>query len=378
MTRSRIYLDHAATTPLSSSAKEKMIEVMDRFGNPSSLHEHGRMAKHEIDWAREQISSALGCLFAEVVFTGSGTEAANLAIIGCALANEDSNRKRILLSSIEHHCVLNTQPILERLGYQAELIPVDRESRVHLQKLDQMLSEDVLLVSVMSVNNETGMKQKISDIAAMTHRVGATLHCDHVQGFMKLGDAKVVQADLVSIAGHKVNGPKGVGALAVMNGTKIKPLLTGGEQERELRGGTENLLGIVGFGAAVNQYEQMELWPMQVELMDILKSAGAVPTVENHLQTLDSHVHVRFPGIDAETLLIRLDREGISASSGAACSSGSVEPSHVMLACGYSEEQAKEGVRFSLGLGNNLEEIQRAGEIIVSVVEEIRRRRGNK
>jgi cysteine desulfurase len=377
MNSRRIYLDHAATTPLSSSAREKMIAVMDQFGNPSSLHEHGRMAKHEIDWAREQISSALGCLFAEVVFTGSGTEAANLAIIGCALANEDSRRNRILLSSIEHHCVLNTRPLLELLGYKVELITVDRESLVSLESLRAILDETVLLVSLMSANNETGMIQPIREIVGLAHEVGAVVHCDHVQGFLKPIPNPAEVADLVSIAGHKVNGPKGVGALAVLNGTKIKPLLTGGEQERELRGGTENMLGIVGFGAAVSNYEIADLRSMRQSLRQALVAAGGVPTVEDSDKTLDSHLHLRFPGIDAETLLIRLDREGISASSGAACSSGSIEPSHVMLACGYSEEQAKEGVRFSLGFGNTPEETEKAGETIAAVVKEIRRRRGN-
>lgn len=353
-----------------------MVSVMDRFGNPSSLHEHGRMAKHEIDWAREQVSNALGCLFAEVVFTGSGTEAANLAIIGRALANEDSRRNRILLSSIEHHCVLNTRPILERLGYKVELIPVDKESLVSLESLQEMLDDTVLLVSVMSANNETGMIQPLNEVTHLTHEIGATVHCDHVQGFLKSVPNPAAFADLVSVAGHKVNGPKGVGGLAVLNGTKIKPLLTGGEQERELRGGTENMLGIVGFGAAIKDHKLPDLSPMRETLLQTLLDAGGVSTVNDSARTLDSHLHLRFPGIDAETLLIRLDREGISASSGAACSSGSIEPSHVMLACGYSEEQAKEGVRFSLGLGNTLEEIERAGKIIVAVVEEIRRRRG--
>lgn len=353
-----------------------MVSVMDLFGNPSSLHEHGRMAKHEIDWAREQVSNALGCLFAEVVFTGSGTEAANLAIIGRALANEDSRRDRILLSSIEHHCVLNTRPILERLGYNVELIPVDRESLISLDCLLDILDDSVLLVSVMSANNETGMIQHLSEVTRLAHEVGATVHCDHVQGFLKSVPNPAEFADLVSVAGHKVNGPKGVGALAVLNGTKIKPLLTGGEQERELRGGTENMIGIVGFGAAIKDHKLPDLSPMREMLRQTLLDAGGVSTVYDSARTLDSHLHIRFPGIDAETLLIRLDREGISASSGAACSSGSIEPSHVMLACGYSEEQAKEGVRFSLGLGNTLEEIERAGKIIVAVVEEIRRRRG--
>lgn len=368
----RIYLDHAATTALLPAVQSRMVEAMDRFGNPSSLHEHGLAAKHLIDQARETLSHALRCLFAEVVFTGGGTEAANLAIIGTALGNKDKRRDRVLLSAVEHHCVLNTRPLLERLGYRVELIPVDRESRLDIKALKRMLDDTVLLVSVMSANNETGMLQPISLVSDLTRAVGARYHCDHVQGFLKIGQ---VNADLVSVSAHKINGPKGVGALAVLNGTKIKPLITGGEQEREMRGGTENLLGIVGFGAAIENFQKPDLASMRDCLFDQMESLGAIPTVTDRTQTLDSHVHVRFPGIDAETILIRLDREGISASSGAACSSGSIEPSHVMLECGYSEEEAKEGLRFSLGVGNTMEEIERAGEIIAEVTKSIRKNR---
>ncbi len=372
----RIYLDHAATTPLLPSVRKRIDEVMDFYGNPSSLHEHGRTAKHEIDWAREKASDALGCLFAEVVFTGSGTEAANLAIIGAAFANENPNRNHILLSAIEHHCVLNTRMLLERLGYRVELIPVDRESKLDLDALSSLLKEDVLLVSVMSANNETGMIQPVREVADQAHAKGIILHCDHVQGFLKAIPNPCEVADLVSIAAHKVNGPKGVGALAVLNGTKIKPLLSGGEQERELRGGTENLLGIVGFGAAIDGHTAVDYKAMRDRLGNTLVDAGAILTVTDASLTLDTHFHVRFPGIDAETLLIRLDREGISASSGAACSSGSIEPSHVLLACGYSDKQAKEGVRFSLGYGNTMDEIGRAAEKVAEIVGEMRKRRG--
>ena len=371
----RIYLDHAATTALLPGVTQQLSQVFDAFGNPSSLHEHGRMAKHHVDRAREIVSKALGCLFAEIVFTSGGTEAANLAIVGCAMANEQPSRRRILMSSVEHHCVLATKPLLERLGYEVEQIPVDRESRGRLDVLESMLDESVLLVSVMSVNNETGMRQPIQEVGAKAHRVGAKVHSDHVQGFLKDVANPVEYADLVSVSAHKVNGPKGVGALAVLNGTKIKPLVAGGEQEREVRGGTENVLGIAGFGAAVDLHQATRLDEMQHRLLAGLKIFGAVPTVANASQTVDSHVHVRFPGIDAETLLIRLDREGISASSGAACSSGSIEPSHVLLACGYSEAEAKEGIRFSLGFGNTMEEIERALVIIERCVSEIRLRR---
>jgi cysteine desulfurase len=369
----RIYLDHAATTALLPDVKARMTEAMERFGNPSSLHDHGRNAKHEIDWSREIVAEALGCMFAEVVFTGSGTEAANLAIIGSALANDDIRRSRILLSAVEHHCVLHTQPLLEKLGYTVELIPVDRESFVDLKRYEAMLGGDVLLVSVMSANNETGAIQPLKEVISLAHKKKIKVHCDHVQGFLKaIPNPIMLGADLVSVAAHKINGPKGVGALAVLNGTKIKPLITGGEQEREMRGGTENVIGIVGFGEAILGHKVMKLRVLRDRFLDSLLTIGAVATVKDRARTLDSHVHVRFPGIDAETLLIRLDREGISASSGAACSSGSIEASHVLLACGYTELESKEGLRFSLGVGNTAEELGRAFEAISRCLHEIR------
>jgi cysteine desulfurase len=369
----RIYLDHAATTALLPDVKSRMTEAMDRYGNPSSLHEHGRLAKHEIDWSREIVAESLGCLFAEVVFTGSGTEAANLAILGTALGNSDPTRNRILLSSIDHHCVLNTRSHLEKLGYVVDLVPVDHESFIDLRAYESMLGEDVLLVSMMSANNETGSIQPLKEAISLARKHKIKFHSDHVQGYLKaIPNPILLGADLITVAAHKVNGPKGVGALAVLNGTKIKPLVTGGEQEREMRGGTENVIGIVGFGEAILGHKVQKLRVVRDRFLDCLLSIGAVPTIKDRSRTLDSHIHVRFPGIDAETLLIRFDREGISASSGAACSSGSIEASHVLLACGYSEVEAKEGLRFSLGVGNTVEEIGRAFEIVSKCLVEIR------
>ena len=370
---SRIYLDHAATTALLPDVKARMTEAMERFGNPSSLHEHGRNAKHEIDWSREIVAEALGCMFAEVVFTGSGTEAANLAILGTALANEDSRRNRILLSAVEHHCVLNTQFHLEKLGYKVDLIPVDRESFLDLKRFERLIDDDVLMVSVMSANNETGSIQPLKEVISLSHKRKAKVHCDHVQGFLKaIPNPIMLGADLVSIAAHKINGPKGVGGLAVLNGTKLKPLVCGGEQEREMRGGTENVIGIVGLGEAILGHKSLKLRVLRDRFLDTLLTLGAVPTVKDRTRTLDSHIHVRFPGIDAETMLIKLDRSGISASSGAACSSGSIEPSHVLVACGYSENISLEGIRFSLGVGNTAEELGRAFTIVSECLSEIR------
>jgi cysteine desulfurase len=366
----RIYLDHAATTPLAPEAKNAMVPWLDS-GNPSSLYEQGRKAKAAIDTAREIVSDALGCLFAELLFTSGGTESANLAIVGAALGRKDRNRNRILLGAAEHHCVLHTQGILEQLGFIVELVPVDCQGVINLQALDRAIGEDIFLVSIQHANNELGTINPIPIISEMVHRVGAIVHTDAVQSFMKLPGWRVedLGADLVSVSAHKVNGPKAVGALYVRAGTKIKSLVGGGGQEREVRGGTENVAGIVGFGAAVQGHlskKSEDLTPAIERFIGSLEAIGAVRSVPE-ISPLKI-VHVRFPGRSAETLLIALDRAGVSASSGAACSSGSIEPSHVLKACGYSDAECREGLRFSIGQGTSEADLVEASERIAKVV----------
>lgn len=369
-----IYLDHAATTPLHPKVKEAMADTLEAFGNPSSLHSEGRKSKQIIDQAREKVSRALGCEFAEIIFTSGGTEASHLAIIGAALANQNPNRNRIILSSVEHHCVLGTETLLTKLGYQVELIPVTRNSIVDLGQLESILNEQTLLVSLMSANNETGAIQPIQDALAMTKNAGALFHSDHVQGFKKEVPNPIQQgADLLTVSAHKINGPKGVGATYVRAGVKVKPLISGGEQEREQRGGTENLVGISGFGTA-STLPTFSVRSIRDTFLDSILQNGAIETTNRGL-TLGTHAHVRFPGIDAETILIRLDREGVCASSGAACSSGSVEVSHVLTACGYSETEAREGLRFTFGSGNTEPEALQAAAILSAIVGEIRKNR---
>ncbi|HVT13296.1 MAG TPA: cysteine desulfurase family protein [Fimbriimonadaceae bacterium] len=364
----RIYLDHAATTPLVPEVREAMAPWLEReFGNPSSLHEEGRRARAAIDQARETLSGRLGCLFAEVLFTSSGTEAANLAIVGAALANEDSSRRRVLMGAAEHHCVLHTRPLLERLGYQVETIPVDQTARVRLDILEEMLGPDVLLVSVMHANNELGTMQPVEEVAILARRHGALYHCDAVQTF------GFPDADLVTYSAHKIYGPKGSGAIYIRAGTKVKPLAVGGGQEREMRAGTENVAGIVGFAAAVRALPSHFDSAVRDAFLARLASAGFAPTVSDACETLAGHAHGRFPGIDAETMLIRLDRAGISASSGAACSSGSLEPSHVLLACGYSEKEAREGLRFTFGRSSPMEDAEEAAERVIECAAALRK-----
>lgn len=380
-TRERIYLDHAATTPLCDEARAAMRPWLgDDFGNPSSLHAEGRAAKQAIDQAREALSEALGCLFAEVLFTSGGTEAANLAIIGAALQHQGAGRDRILIGAAEHHCVLGTVPMLRALGYFVDLVPVDREARFDLDAFEDALGDDVLLVSCMHANNEFGSINPIRQIAGLTHRCGALLHTDAVQSFLSPELAWHVadlDADVVTVSAHKVYGPKGAGAIWVRAGLKLKPLIAGGGQEREVRGGTENVAAIAGFGAAVRAAwgQNGNPKPARDAFVEAVIPHGAAPTVDLGGGVLTTHAHVRFPGIDAETMLIVLDRLGVAASSGAACSSGSVEPSHVLLAAGFSQKEAREGLRFSFGRGASVELARRAALRVSEAVAQIRSQR---
>lgn len=351
----RIYLDHAATTPLCPEAWAAMVPWLEEeFGNPSSLHQEGRRARQAIDEAREHVSARLGCLFAEVVFTSSGTEAMNLALIGFALANRGGDRQRILMSAGEHHAALHAAPFLRSIGFVIEFVPMSRSGRLALDRLESSLDDDVLLLSLMHANNELGTIQPVEEAAALCRPRGIAFLCDAVQTFCRAETPWTVDslgADLVAISAHKVNGPKGVGALYVGAGTKLQPLSLGGGQERELRAGTENVAGIAGFGAAVRRPLLASAERSRDEFLRSLEEAGVdfLRSVPPEVPCLSGHAHLRMPGITAESMLIRLDRMGVAASSGAACSSGSLEPSHVLLAAGYSESEAKEGLRFTMG-----------------------------
>jgi len=370
----RIYLDHAATTPVHPDVAAAMTPWMAaEFGNPSSLHAEGRRAREAVDEARLALSERLGCLFAEVIFTSSGTEAANLAILGAALGNPEPRRNRVLMSAAEHHCVLHTAPILERLGYAVERVRVDRYARLDLEDLAQKLGDDVLLVCAMHANNEVGTLQPILEVSDLVKKTGALLFCDAVQTLaaVKGWTVDTLGVDLLAASAHKVQGPKGVGALYIRAGTPVKPWTVGGGQEREMRAGTENVAAIVGFAKALSQPLMSPQREARDSFLAALEAGGAVRTVPETVPCLDGHAHVRFPGASAESMLILLDRMGVSASSGAACSSGSLEPSHVLLACGYSEAEAKEGLRFTFGEGNTVEEGLVAAERVLAALKRV-------
>ncbi len=290
-------------------------------GNPSSLHHDGRQAKQLIDLAREQVSNALGCLFGEVVFTSSGTEAANQAILGVAWAARDGSRKKVLLGATEHHCVLHCQEVLAGLGFQVVLIPANRDGSISVADVSKLLDEEVLMVSVMHGNNETGVINPVTEIAEVCRDAGALFHCDCVQTFPGYWTVDSIGADLVNVSAHKIHGPKGVGALYVRGGTKVKPLLVGGGQEREMRAGTENLLGIVGLGWATEEArakieDDTRSIARDAFLESVLRCSGVVHTVAGtDRPVLPGHAHLRSPGLEAEIVLIRLDREGVGGGS---------------------------------------------------------------
>lgn len=374
----RIYLDNAATTPLCPEAASAMAPwITFEFGNPSSLYEEGRQAKDAIDVSREILSGALRCEFGEITFTSSGTESCNLAIVGAAAAY-DGPRRKALFGASEHHAVLHTQKWLERLGFQTELVRVDRAAAIDLDDFASKLSDDVFLVSVQHANNEFGTYQPIEHVIASAHSAGALVHVDAVQT-LGVNDLSPLAstADLISLSGHKVYGPKGVGALFVKAGTQVWPTMVGGGQERERRAGTENTAGIVGFGAAVRSFQsdpgrnERKIQSRNL-LLELLRTEGFEPTVPDLDRVLPGHVHGRFPGVSAESLLLRVDRMGVSASSGAACSSGSILPSHVMLAAGFGIAEAKEGLRFTAGAETTLAQAQEAAQRILEAVRAIR------
>jgi len=367
-----IYLDHAATTPLDPRAKEAMLPWLD-CGNPSSQHALGRQARMAIDVAREQVAEAMNSLTGEVIFTSSGTEACVTAVVGAARSSPPKTggltRNRILIGAAEHHAVLHCEKQLRALGYEVEFLPATLAGALDVESLSEQEPGATLLVCAMHANNETGAITDVDRVAAWCKVAGALFFCDAVQTFGKL---PLPDADLVAVSGHKVYGPKGVGALRIRAGVKIEPLMAGGGQEREIRGGTENVAAIVGFGAACCPTGRTSPAPstppaqaFSEEVRRLIPSAVFTTADE---PCLDTHVHVRIPGVSAEVALINLDRLGVAASSGAACSSGSVEPSHVLVAMGLNGAEAAQGIRFSFGRGSTVEEAKVAAKHLVAAV----------
>jgi cysteine desulfurase len=356
----KIYFDNAATTPVRPEVLEAMLpHLTERYGNPSSIYEIARASKKAVDEARSRTAHALGADVGEVFFTGSGTEADNWAIKGVA---ESSRAKgsHIITSAIEHHAVLHTCQYLEKHGYEVTYLPVDSDGLVSAEQLKAALRPETILVSIMYANNEIGSIQPIAELAEVTKRHGALFHTDAVQavGHVPL-DVHALGIDLLSLSAHKIYGPKGTGALYVKKGVKLAPLLHGGAQERGRRAGTENVAGIVGLGKAMELVtselaeESARLRALRERIIDGVLSAVPYTRLNGHReQRLPGNINISFEFIEGESLLLLLDMKGIFASSGSACTSGSLDPSHVLRAIGLPHEKAHGSLRLSLGRCN--------------------------
>jgi len=377
----RIYLDHNATTPLHPAVVDRMTEALrEEFGNPSSVHHFGQRAKAAVDEARSAVAALLGAEPPEIVFTSGGTEGDNIAIRGVAEALEASGRRHLIASAIEHEAVLNTLKALARRGWKTTLLAVGESGIVSPEALRAALTDDTALVSVMHANNEIGTMQPIAELARVAHERGALFHTDAVQSAGKIPvDVKAMGVDLLSVSAHKFYGPKGVGAIWIRRGLRLLPPTTGGKQERSRRAGTENVAGIVGMGVAA----QVALRKMKDEaartaaLRDRLEEGvvQAVPgTAINGARDarVPNTTNISFDRVEAESLLIALDLEGVAVSTGSACSSGTLEPSHVLKAMGFAPHRTQNSIRFSLGAGNTEADIDHVIAVLPRVVEKLR------
>jgi cysteine desulfurase len=380
-----IYFDYNATTPLDASVRQAMWPCLgDVFGNPSSVHHVGRQARALLDEARERVAGTWSCKPSEVVFTSGGTESVNLAIFGAVRHRREQGR-HIVTSRIEHHAVLHACEYLARKeGYDVAYLPVDPAGRVAVEAIAGSLRPDTVLVSIMAANNETGAIQPVAEIGKLCQERGILFHTDAVQWFGKqpFRDIHQFNADLVSVCAHKFHGPKGVGALFIRSPLQPDPILFGGGHEHERRGGTENLPGIIGFAAAVDRFLSPPVFPGEhlrgltarlVRLVDSLSPQGVVLRSPRD-QRLANTVAFTVRGGDNISLLAGLDLEGICASSGSACSAGSLEPSHVMLALGVPLAEANALVRFSLGRDSTLEEVARVEQVLPEVIARVQGR----
>ena len=375
-----IYLDYNSTTPVDRAVLEAMLPYFaDSFGNASSIHSAGQRGRAAVDAARESVAALIGAKPAEIVFTSGGTEADNLALFG-VMAASSRTRKHIITTTIEHHAVLNAAQALEKQGVEVTFVPVGGSGIVDPEDVRRALRPETILISVMHANNEIGTIQPIEEIAGIAAEADVCLHCDAVQSTGKLLlDVNRLGVDLLSISAHKIYGSKGVGALYVRTGTPLEPQFYGGHHERDRRPGTENVPGIVGLGKAAElAKENLTADILQLAILrDRLERAliGSLPSVHINgdvKRRIPNTTNMTFAGATGESLVIALDLQGLACATGAACSSGAVEPSHVLLALGLSPDQARSSLRFSLGRPTTSDEIESAIRIIPAAVERLR------
>lgn len=376
----QVYLDHNATTPVDPQVLEAMLPYYrGKYGNASTLYALGREARVAVDDARERVAELIHAQPAEIYFTSGGTESDNTALKGVAFANRERGN-HIITSQIEHSAVLDTCRYLEKQGFEVTYLPVDRFGKVHPQQVLEALTDRTILISIMHANNEIGTIQPIEEIGTIAWERGIYFHTDTVQTFGKLPiDVKRMKIDLLSISAHKIYGPKGIGALYIRKGVNIDPLLHGGEQERKRRAGTENVPAIVGFGKAVElakkhmEAEAQHLTKLRNQLFEGLQSRIDGITLNGHpVDRLPGTLNISVKYVKGEALLLQLDKQGIYVSTGSACASGSIEPSHVLLALGMSEQEARNSIRFSLGRENTEEDIAYVLNVFPEVVRKLR------
>lgn len=376
----RIYLDNAATTPVRREVFEAMVPYLtDKYGNPSSIHSYGREARADLNRAREQVAAAIGAAPEEIIFTAGGSEADNLAIKGTALAMY-GEKSHIITSAVEHHAVLHSVESLKRLGFSVTILPVDSEGMVDPEDVKRAITPETCLISIMYANNEVGTIQPIEEISRIAREAGVLFHTDAVQavGHMPV-DVKSLGVDMLSLSGHKFYGPKGVGALYARRGVRLAPLIDGGAQERKRRAGTENMAGIVGIGMAIELAvsEMDEVSAKEERLRDKLMEGltQRIPDVRlngHRRLRLPNNVNMSFLYVEGESLLLNLDMEGIAASSGSACTSGSLAPSHVLMAMGIPHEVAHGSVRMTLGRYTEDADVERVLDVMPRIVEKLR------
>jgi len=371
-------MDHAATTPMHPSVIEQITRTMtDHFGNPSSIHSYGRDARKLVDEARIGIAQSIGAQETEIIFTSGGTEADNYAIFGIAEANREKG-KHIITTVIEHHAVLRACQQLEKKGFDVTYLPVDETGVISLEDFKQSLRDDTILVTIMYGNNEVGAIQPIAQIGELLDEHQAIFHTDAVQAY---GIENIIvtelKVDLLSVSAHKLNGPKGMGFLYARSGVKFSPRLFGGEQERKRRAGTENVPAVTGFLEAVKiaqakkEVRREKYYQLKEMLITTLKTKQIEFEINGNLETSLPHVlNLSFPGTQVEAMLVNLDLAGIAVSSGSACTAGTIEPSHVLVAMfGEKSDKLKNSIRFSFGYTNTVEQIKKTGEEIAKIVQ---------
>jgi len=376
----RVYLDYSATTPVRVEAATAVMEYMTaKFGNPSSIHSFGREAKVALEKARGQVAALINAQPEEIIFTSGGTESDNLAILGVARANAIRG-KHIITSAVEHHAVLDTCLALEKEGFRVTVLPVDEYGMVSVADVEKAITDETILITIMHVNNEVGTIQPIAEIGKLAREKGVLFHTDAVQSLGKVPvDVKAMNIDLLSGSGHKIYGPKGTGFLYMRKGVRLKNLVHGGGQERKKRSGTENLPGIVGLGVAAElaagemETEMKRLQVLRDKLIKGIQERIPYTKLNGHPEKrVANNVNMSFEFVEGESLLLSLDLKGIAASSGSACTSGSLEPSHVLMAMGLCHEIAHGSVRFTLGKDNTEEDVDYVLEVLPPIVERLR------